>query len=785
MKKRATHVLSRSLFVRFLATYVALLLIPFTLSVLVNAALIGEIQDNVEQSQLALLRQARDVVERSIDDLEWRVFQIASNPRLSRLATEYRSGGTENFSLIRETVSYLHGYTLFSSNLKSTFYLYLNEPPIILTPYAMYRHADFSDSRTYLQIEGTSLADWHETVFSRYYRRGFFPARRVTIEDFTNKPMIPYVQSLPVGPNVDRGSVRGALVFFIGEEEFSSLLANVSLPAGGWTYIADENGNVLTGLAQADTGRIRPIPLGATTGEGLFRTEVDGQNAFVAYTHSDDDWKFVAVLPSAPILAPVYNLQRISLTTLIVSILVGMAVASAVSYRNARPLQSILVSIREIVGADVHDVESIRALNSGVRRLIEQRSHLQSQLKRHELFHHNLMVSRLLQGSFRNRNEMQSFLAYLDVTIEETDFIVGIVSLAGFETLDSVEMIDQMNQTKVVLKDLIAEHLDFRVFTHDASDESLSLIAMQRRQDVGDFEQRFVDGLERVRVAFVGIYHGAVLMGVGLPKTDILGIAESYEEARLALAAGQANDGAAQAELGVVRYSATPARPLGYYYPIELEVRISNATRAGDTDALETAFCLLRQENFEHRRIAGNQVRYLYHELFGTFQKLMRSLQRFLPGSIDTQDHYPVESGYEDPEVVESLLARFHEIAAHMAGTKRSHNQQLIEAIVDHIRSNFHDHGLGLHAVASRFSITESYLSFFFKEQTGENFAGFVERTRIDHSVGLLSSTEHPIAEIASLSGYNSDKTFRRVFKKLTGVSPSDYRRGIILRRPG
>ena len=85
--------------------------------------------------------------------------------------------------------------------------------------------------------------------------------------------------------------------------------------------------------------------------------------------------------------------------------------------------------------------------------------------------------------------------------------------------------------------------------------------------------------------------------------------------------------------------------------------------------------------------------------------------------------------------------------------------------------------------MASTFSITESYLSFFFKEQTGENFSGYVETVRITHAVELLRTTEMSIADVAAAVGYNSDKTFRRVFKKAKGISPSDYRRDLALRR--
>ncbi len=778
-----------SLFLRFLATYVVLLLIPLILAFVVNGAVLRRFQETVEESRLGLLRQTRDVISQSIDDLEWRVFQIAGNPRLSRLMTEYGSTGDEDYGLIRELVTYLHGYTLYSSNLKSTFYVYLREPPIILTPYAMYRHADFSDDRTYLQIEGTTLADWHAGLLSRYYRRGFFPARRVTIEDFTNKPMVPYVQSIPAGTPVDPAVIDGVIVFFIGEEEFSSLLRNVTLPSGGWAYITGREGQVITGVRNEGNERlaadlpevIRPVAIDPAVPEGLHRATVDGQDVFVVHTRSAAGWTYVAVLPSRPILAPVYRLQRISVVSLALSMLIAMAIASVVSYRRAQPLQRLFASLRDFSGLDLQENASISALNSGVRRLIDQSRHLQDELRRQEIFHQHLLVSRLLEGSFRSSNEIQSFMSYLDITISESCYVVVVMSLAGFESLDSVDMIEQLNHSKVVLKDLVNQHVRERTFIHDGNDESITLIVMTDRPDSAIFINDVTRELAETRRSFELVYHDRLLIGIGTARTEIMGIAPSFEEARRALAR---NKRAGGGEITV--FSADMVDTRGYYFPLDLEVRITNATRAGDVDALDAAFHALYEENFRKREVLGSQLRFLYHELFGTYQKLVHALTAEGVEPPEDPSASPIVAGegsFDTPDIIGNLEEQFREIARTMQSRKRSHNRTLMNRIVEYIDTHYSDNGLGLYVVASTFSITESYLSFFFKEQMGENFSSYVENVRIGRSCDLLRTTEMSIAEVAAAVGYNSDKTFRRVFKKAKGISPTDFRRELTLRQ--
>ena len=107
----------------------------------------------------------------------------------------------------------------------------------------------------------------------------------------------------------------------------------------------------------------------------------------------------------------------------------------------------------------------------------------------------------------------------------------------------------------------------------------------------------------------------------------------------------------------------------------------------------------------------------------------------------------------------------------------------MIKGISEYLEKNYKDPNICLYSVASKFLITESYLSFFYKEQTGVNFSYKLEKIRVEHAVDLLKDTKMHIKEIASEVGYFSDKTFRRVFRRVKGLSPSEFRQEYILNR--
>ncbi|MCM3746872.1 helix-turn-helix domain-containing protein [Paenibacillus pasadenensis] len=103
-------------------------------------------------------------------------------------------------------------------------------------------------------------------------------------------------------------------------------------------------------------------------------------------------------------------------------------------------------------------------------------------------------------------------------------------------------------------------------------------------------------------------------------------------------------------------------------------------------------------------------------------------------------------------------------------------NFGLLHTIRLHIDEHFKDPDLSLDYLADRFEIGVKNLSKLFKEEFGENFIDYVTRLRIQHAMELLAATSLPVQEIATTVAYSSSVTFGRVFKRLTGTTPSAFR---------
>jgi len=133
-------------------------------------------------------------------------------------------------------------------------------------------------------------------------------------------------------------------------------------------------------------------------------------------------------------------------------------------------------------------------------------------------------------------------------------------------------------------------------------------------------------------------------------------------------------------------------------------------------------------------------------------------------------------AGFFDADAIRDyLLNVLPSVADMMSGQNLYSSEQIVDNIKAYIRNNFNK-VLTLDKISSLFFLNPSYCSFLFKEKTGINFIDYVNQIRIDKAKELLEGTDDKVYKIAKSLGYDNTKYFFRVFKKLTGLTPEEYR---------
>lgn len=95
--------------------------------------------------------------------------------------------------------------------------------------------------------------------------------------------------------------------------------------------------------------------------------------------------------------------------------------------------------------------------------------------------------------------------------------------------------------------------------------------------------------------------------------------------------------------------------------------------------------------------------------------------------------------------------------------------------ILQHVHLHYADK-LTLESLSHKYKISAPTISQSFKKLSGKSFLEYLHTLRINRALSLLSSTEMPVTDVAAEVGFESYRTFTRVFKKMKGVTPGEFR---------
>lgn len=129
-----------------------------------------------------------------------------------------------------------------------------------------------------------------------------------------------------------------------------------------------------------------------------------------------------------------------------------------------------------------------------------------------------------------------------------------------------------------------------------------------------------------------------------------------------------------------------------------------------------------------------------------------------------------------DQDYVELISDMFCHVIRMREGMADS-KMRLIYSAKRFMEENLSRLDLSLSMVAAHIGITPNYLSTLFSREAGETFSEYLNRIRIRRATQLLRSSSGSINEIAEKTGYSDALYFSKVFRRLIGMSPREFRR--------
>ena len=724
------HVRENSV-VRFLLSHLIILLAALLICAVGFRRAFVIVRSDVLNSTKFAMTQAVSSVDNGLTELRTLGMQTARSESIYRLENLRHTDDNYYQNIICAINEYYQRMLYYSPNWVNNTFIYLNSMDRVIYSRAVYTPEVFSN---HLREWGDDTALWQE-VCTDDNRAPFFCKLGG--------------QDIYYGiPSSRLMSGKTGTVFFRIDSDLLKEKFSFLEQYNGYSLFVldDDNGGVCL-YSHDDLNLADSLPEDWLTAQGTWNS---GNDLVLHLAGSDSlGLSYLLVLPEQQAMQRLNALLIQMVLLLFAAVVLGTAVSLYFSVRRGRPVNEI--------------ARALQAADGAVTRLVQDNTYLLQELAADRpalqtAFYHNL-----LKSNFVSRPEMEYMANRAGIELTEKTYCAAVLRL--FPGIDADAIDGQTVEDARVLQQAIGAYVDELCVrpVHNYKRNTLETLYIFEIEN----QERLLDVLRRVTAWLHEQYHVEAHWGVGTPCDDLMQFWKSAEEAS---AARRDADGGTAVQVYSDRLSARD----GYYFPYAVEERLTQSLRAGDGQAVEDVLSLLQTENFVRRSLSRSQMQRLNRRIV---EILSAQTGAVVEENADLMALNELAFDYKGDcesyfEALNTLCQALCSEATQQKSARRSEN---VKAIEEYIRKNYRNPSLGLAMVSAEFNLSEGYLSAIFKKETGTNFAEYLEQLRVKAACVLLEDG-CKVSDLPERVGYNSIQSFRRAFKRVMGVSPSEYR---------
>jgi|GEM_PF-6893228 len=744
MKKRTLI----AIFMRFFVLIVLLLISSSTIAVYSNYRMI----DDAREANSNYLRAASSSLDGLLDKMKDQGYSISSDPSYLNLLSMRDKSQIHYASTAYLLSSKL--YDLFvSDSAVDDSYIYFSNLNTILAGSGSYEPAFYLSKR--YRFKDYPLAFWDEQ-FKHGIVSTILPATEVYREIGTGSEK-KYKTIIPLVLNIESvvGS-RSYMVVNIDEQKIYQIINNMNITKKGDIYLIDTLHNRIISATDrdklGDTFDIGKLQLNATGGLSESEISIHGDDYILTYHPSSwDNLGFLVVTPEKVLTAPVYQFLYMTIGVIALFMLVGVVASVVFSRGIYSPLAEMVHVVKRFA---IAPFESNKSEYDYIKESITtlHQSHQESMPSLLQIFLYRALHQQLNKDDIERLSQKYEFFrggGRFAIAVVRSDF-------ARDHQLQAAELHTRMTLLHKPVLDLTNNEMV--LFLQEQNDESIDLFVSQQMHPLlSNYEEELA---------------GEISLTVGISRVfdKLENIQQAYKEATDIL------DMHSVGENRMI-YHASTSTPgaIGAIFSSDVKETARKYLENGYVDGTSE----LLDQLFESAR--SQQMR------FAVFRQFVSDLLYFAAETvynrrIDEEAMFGMPAGemiayvnaLNHPRRIEEACRSVYE---HVTAQVHSQQQssQAITGMLEYISSNLAE--ANLTSISERFHMNTNYVSQYFKKHQGVTFTDYINRLRIDKAKELLLSTDYTASDIGKLVGFNNANAFIRMFKKLEGTTPNEYRK--------
>lgn len=614
----------------------------------------------------------------------------------------------------------------------------------------------------------------------------WLPTRRLTLST-SNFPIYRNVVTLlRTYPLIHSpGFRRGAVAINIKEEAVYQLLTDSHSRTLGDTFIADAEGRI---VSSADKNKLGQNMSGSDVmsavlkgqQEGNFRATIGGEPSSVFYVTSEfTGWKIVNVVPEIQLNRPLIKVRNALIVIAAVLFVAAGVSAVLLGLWTFNPLNRFVANVSKklkthplYAGTEWKPGTEFTNFENVVQHILTDSEQLQRQIKESKpIMKWRLLTEILTNYPVQNRNIGQ----YMDLVGVQLYPHYFIVMSAEFDRKSEIRSARDLHLYAYALCNVAEEliNAECKGAAMEWEDGQCAIILSFDDEDVEQHAIRAVAVAEMLKNFVQEHFKKTITIGIGSEVRELRDVPVSHKMSQEAL----------KYKLVMGMGTIIAADDLRGYHSGQFHRLFAY------TDTIVDSIKVLDEEKLHQ------QLHRWFEQLasLGVPPDIIRQLivqllmkAAVLAGELGVaqEDLIPAENVQEALEQHDSLelLREFVEgtLARFIAGIRhrRHHHEKndAIEQVMRYIQLNYGNSELSLNALSDEFRMSVSHLSKMFKDYTGGNFIDYLMEIRIEKSKERLAETSDKVRDIAESVGYTNVNSFTRIFKKFTGLTPSEYR---------
>lgn len=745
-----------SVIVKWNLAYAIFFLVVMVVFVVCVQQCINTIEDEVEYSNSIVLETMRYQVDDYVRNVRSLASTLALDSRVDDLLRTDSMDDVSRYGLYYQLQDYME-YAIVRDSIDE-FYLYFPHLDLMMS------NTYYNTAHLYYEINlkgrGFAFEDWYGLVSPRYDGM-----QLLSIDNAKSGKTIAVVRSVRVNLNASR---YANLVMILDMDKM--VRASQVLDTGRESvFLYDRlNGRIVSDKEMDWTPMLSAIG-SVEAASGNFEIDFDGEPSIVSYTTSQQaDWLCGMVTAKSSYMGSITVLSTMLIVFCIIYMLVGATLIVVLTRRHYRSVRQIAsrIGITDPQGLAGNEYQNIAQSITNLiheKEQIEELSDTQRTAIRRSLLRQIAYVSSPLQLP------MQQILWQYDIVFATQQFIVVAFRLQGHSLETDERRLAEAMEAAFTDKDM-------QLFSFMEQETAVYFVNPHKPQTdlMGSFREAVAQVWAQLQAQ--GVHCLAAVSNVVTSWESIHGAYRNVER----VFEQQQSSGM---EEGISYFSDINALPVDTLlrYSGDMDNRVYSCIVAADAArAYDEAVRIL--EDNRKSCYSKEAILFLMSNIVNT---VFRAAGEVIgPGwTPPGENTLAVMYTEHDPERMHKYLhslmeAVCQEITQFRAEEKLRMRSENHAAILAYVEAHYSDPDLNVNSIATTFGVNITTLSKWFKDENGENLSVHINQVRLRHAKAMILEGAR-VEDTAESCGYASARTFLRVFKQYTGLTPTQYRKSV------